>query len=244
MGEIVPRERVLFYSDGLRLVGELHTPPGEGPWPGVVLCHGLGSRKERHADFAAYIAAKGIAALAFDLRGHGESEGKLDGTAGCDVEAAVSYLAGRPEIDPKRIAVRGSSLGGHLAIHVAARAPQIRAAIAICPAPEQLLAESLRRMTEEGREVPDVRLDLQNLPRRLRESDLRRSVAQIAPRPLLLIHCTGDQLVPYDHSMELYRHANQPKELWLVNGGSHTTAQHDGAIHERTAKWLLRHLTP
>lgn len=240
----MPRERVLFHSDGLRLVGDLYVPPGDGPWPGIVVCHGLGSRKERHADFGAYVAAQGLVALVFDLRGHGESEGKLDDHVLGDVGAAVEYLSARPEVAGKAVGIRGSSLGGHLAIQAAARLPSVRAAVAICPAPEDLLVDGLREVVDQGLPIPDVRLDLLTLPRFLRESDLRGAVRQVAPRSLLLIHCTGDQTVPYDRSMELYRLAGDPKELWLVSGGSHTAAQHDGSVHERTAKWLLRHLTP
>jgi dipeptidyl aminopeptidase/acylaminoacyl peptidase len=238
------RERVLIHSDGLRLVGDLYLPAGQGPWPAVVVCHGLGSRKERHADFASYAAAHGLAALAFDMRGHGESEGKLDGQTLADVDAALDFLRRRPEIDPDSIAVRGSSLGGHYAIHAAARTAEFKAAVAICPAPEDMLLEGLRRAVDEGLEMPEVRVDLANLPRYLRESDLRRSATLIAPRPLLLIHCTGDEVIPFDRSVELHKASGEPKELWLIPGGSHTTAQHDANTHERTVAWLLERLSP
>lgn len=238
------RERVLFYSDGLRLVGELYVPAGAGPWPAVVVCHGLASRKERHADFAGFAAARGLAALAFDLRGHGESEGKLDRRAVCDIVAAVACLQRRSDIDPARLAVRGSSLGGNLAIHAAAECAEIRACVAVCPAPEQLLLEGLRRAVEAGVTSAEVRVDAIDLPRHLRERDVRQAVARIAPRPLALIHCLGDEVVPASASRVLYDLAQEPKELWLLPGGGHTTAQHDVAVHERTVAWLLDKLTP
>ncbi|MHB1005968.1 MAG: alpha/beta hydrolase [Chloroflexota bacterium] len=237
-------ERVLIHSNGLRLVGDLYLPLGQGPWPAVVICHGLGSHKERHAEFAGHAASRGLAALTFDMRGHGESEGKLDGQTLADVEAALAFLKQRPEINPKAIAVRGSSLGGHYAIHAAARSLEFKAVVAICPAPEPMLLEGLRRAIDEGLDMPEVRVDLVSLPRYLRESDLRRSVTQITPRPLLIIHCTGDEVVPFDRSVELHKVAGEPKDLWLIPGGSHTTAQHDASTHARTVAWLLARLTP
>ena len=50
---------------------------------------GLGSRKENHADMGAALAAAGMAALALDLRGHGDSGGVLDGAVVDDVVAGL-----------------------------------------------------------------------------------------------------------------------------------------------------------
>ncbi len=240
----MPRERVLFHSDGLRLVGDLYLPTGSGPWPGLVICHGLGSRKERHADFAAFVAAQGLVTLAFDLRGHGESEGKLDGRALFDVRAALAYLAQRPAVDASRLALRGSSLGGNLVIHAAASFAEVRACVAVCPAPEQLLLDALKRAFAADLQLADLRIDVLDAPRVWRERNLRAAVARIAPRPLLLVHASGDEVIPASFSQELHELAGEPKELWLLPGGSHTSAQHDVAVHERTAAWLLRALTP
>src|SRR3954452_4435896 len=59
----------------------LWLPDDPKPWPGVVIVHGAGSRKENHADFARLAVASGWAALAFDLPGHGASEPPMSGAA-------------------------------------------------------------------------------------------------------------------------------------------------------------------
>ncbi|HEY7266315.1 MAG TPA: alpha/beta fold hydrolase, partial [Solirubrobacterales bacterium] len=86
----------------------------------MVIVHGAGSRKENHADFARLATAAGWAALAFDLPGHGESEPPMSGDAVEDVIAMARLLASQDGVDSERIAVRGSSLGGFLAIQAAA----------------------------------------------------------------------------------------------------------------------------
>ena len=119
-------EAVEIESGEIRLSGDLYLPSSVTEQvPGVVICHGLGSRKENHADFAHLLQSRGWAALAFDLRGHGASEGKLDGEAVGDILAAVDYLADHPGVDPSRIALRGSSLGGQLSVHAAAESDTI-----------------------------------------------------------------------------------------------------------------------
>src|SRR3954465_783397 len=114
--------------------------PEEQPAAGVVILHGAGSAKESHFDFARLCRGSGLAALSYDARGHGRSEGEWGPGALDDVLAMCDLLR---EHAPQ-IAVRGSSLGGFCAIHAAARDPRICAVVAICPAPEDLLLRGLR----------------------------------------------------------------------------------------------------
>src|SRR3972149_11343255 len=70
------QKKVHFYSDGLPLAGVLFLPDAPGPHPGIILCHGFTGVKELILpDYANRFADAGYAALAFDYRGFGESEG-------------------------------------------------------------------------------------------------------------------------------------------------------------------------
>src|SRR5205823_11096875 len=62
--------------DGLAYA--LWLPEREPPRGGVVILHGAGSCKESHYDFARVAIAAGFAAVAFDQRGHGASDGPMD----------------------------------------------------------------------------------------------------------------------------------------------------------------------
>src|SRR4051812_29861896 len=115
--------------------------PDEEPRAGIVICHGAGSAKESHFDFGRAVRGAGMAALAFDARGHGRSDGEFGPTAFADVLAMVDVLR---EHTPN-VALRGSSMGGFQALHAAAIAePPVAAVVAICPAPEDLLLRGVR----------------------------------------------------------------------------------------------------
>src|SRR4051794_25831493 len=95
----------------------LWLPDRPSPWPGMVIVHGAGSAKENHADFGRACAGAGWAALAYDQRGHGEGEDEMSAEALADVGRMARFLAARDGVDPARICVRGSSMGGFVAIH-------------------------------------------------------------------------------------------------------------------------------
>ena len=209
----------------------------EPPWPGVVVVHGAGSRKENHADFARLAAANGWAALTFDLPGHGASERPFTGAAVDDVVAMRGLLASQPGLDESRIAVRGSSLGGFLAICAGAAAPEIAGVIAICPASEDHLARGLRQGRFEMRVVDPIDLEAW-----LAAQDIGDAVERISGRPLMLMHAEGDTRVPSEHTEELYERAGEPRKLVIVPGGAHTTVQHDPELQATALRWLEREL--
>jgi uncharacterized protein len=205
--------------------------------PGVVVVHGAGSRKENHADFARLAAASGWAALTFDLPGHGDSDGEMSGAAVADVLSMVQLLAARGEVDARRVAVRGSSLGGFLAICAASTGPEVAGVIAICPASEDHLARGVRQGRFEMR-VGDP-LDLEAW---LVSQDVGDAVERIAGRPLILMHAEGDTQIPAVHSEELYELAGEPRKLVIASGGAHTTIQHDSELQGVALRWLEREL--
>lgn len=66
------------------------------------------------------------------------------------------------------------------------------------------------------------------------------NVAQVAPRPLLLIHGLNDTHLPPAGSKVLYDLANKPKELVLLNGGSHSLNEHAQELRTLLRDWLQR----
>lgn len=220
--------------DGLSY--ELWLPGSAPPWPGIVVIHGAGSRKENHADFARLASGSGWAAIAYDQRGHGESEGKMSPAAMRDPGKMARLLAGREEVDGARVCVRGSSLGGFVSLHAAAVEPSIAGVIAVCPADEALLLDGIRK----GR--LEMRADEGALIPWLEEHDLRDAVGLLGPKPLVLLHADGDEQVPASISLELYERARDPRKLILVPGGHHRSVQHDAELSGVALRWMERAL--
>ncbi len=206
------------------------------PWPGIVILHGAGSRKENHADFARAAAAYGWAAIAYDQRGHGASTDVMSPSAVGDVTVIARFLSGVDGVDPERVCVRGSSMGGTLAIHAAARSDAIAGVVAICPAPEDGLLRALRRGDLE------FRADAPALEGWLGEHEIGEAIVLLSGRPLLLIHARGDDQVPYTVSERLYAGSGDPSKLILLPGGHHRSAQHDAELHGVALRWLERAL--
>jgi uncharacterized protein len=217
----------------------LWLPDSPSPWPAMVIVHGAGSRKENHGDFGRACAASGWAALAFDQRGHGASDDGMGPAALGDVVKMARFLARVEGVDAARICVRGSSMGGFMAIQAAATAEPIAAAIAICPAGADHLRRGLRAGMLEMRIEPDA---VTAMDAWLTEHDLRQAVELMGSKPLLLIHAQGDDQIPSDASEELYAHAREPRKLILMPGGHHRSAQHDAELHGVALRWLERSL--
>jgi dipeptidyl aminopeptidase/acylaminoacyl peptidase len=223
----------------------LWLPPGAGPWPAVLVLHGAGSRKENHADYARAAVAQNLAALTFDNRGHGETEGPLGDGVIDDLCALAAWLAARPEIDGGRIGVRGSSMGGLLAIHAAAASGDVAAAVAICPAAEWMLAGDVHRVLDgrpppAGSALAEMDIDAGALAAWLDHNDVEDAAERMGAKPLLLIHARGDEVVPYTQSEKLYERAAEPKRLLLLEGGHHRSAQHDPELQGESLRWLAR----
>jgi uncharacterized protein len=205
---------------------------------GVVTLHGAGSCKENHHDFARATLSAGLAAIAFDQRGHGDSQGPLDGRAVDDVVAIAALLRSRMGADPgpaPPIALRGSSMGGYLAL-VAAAPAGAQAVVAICPAS----GEGLRRGLSAGRFTFDA--DRPALDRFLAAHDVQAATRALEV-PVLLLHAEGDEQVPVEHSRELAALLQSPRSrLITLPGGHHRSIQHDAEMQAVSLRFIERAL--
>ena len=69
-----------------------------------------------------------------------------------------------------------------------------------------------------------------------------RTSDQIAPRPILLIHGTGDKTLTYECSVDIADRARQPKKLVLFPGADHGISQNKEEMYELVREWFLEHL--
>ena len=229
--EALPSE--LGRADGLAFALWL---PSEAPARGaVVILHGAGSAKESHYDFARVLVAARIAAIAFDQRGHGESDGPMDGRALHDIAAMAALVRSRIGHPDAPLALRGSSMGGYLSL-VAAEQAGADAVVAICPAS----GEGLRRGLAAGTLPFDF--DAAALEAVWAEHDAGTAAAALEI-PVLLLHAEGDEVVPVQHSRELAGRLRHPaSRLIAVPGGHHRSIQHDAELQAVSLKFIARAL--
>lgn len=209
--------------------------PDGAPHGGVVILHGAGSCKESHYDFARAVVARGHSAIAFDQRGHGESPGQMGAGVLADT-AAIGELLRRRLGDPAApLALRGSSMGGYLAILTAASL-SAAAVVAICPAS----AGGLRRGLRAG--ALPFAADADALDAFLESHELGPAVSALEV-PMLLLHAEGDEQVPVEHSRELASLVRHPvSRLITVSGGHHRSIQHDGELQAVSLDFITRAL--
>ena len=114
------KRAVEFYSEGLKLYGDIYTPDGMAPEEtraAVLLCHGYTGVKDLYLpDNAAALNQAGYVAMTFDYKGWGDSEGTRSRLAPysrvMDVQAAMTFLGLQSEVDSDRIGLYGTSYGG------------------------------------------------------------------------------------------------------------------------------------
>ncbi len=210
--------------DGLPLAALVLPPgtaPGAGTAPGVVILHGYGSRKENHLDFAGRIAAAGMWAVVPDLRGHGGTGGHMDEGMIGDVLACLEHLEGR---GAGPLGLRGSSMGGFLALVAAPRHPGVRAVVSICPARPEPLARRLEHAWPLNHTLEQAAWRADGVARGF-------------------WHARDDEVVPWQNTFMLATRATQPKHLRIEMGGHHRSLQHDPRIQVDTAQFLAQHLS-
>jgi pimeloyl-ACP methyl ester carboxylesterase len=157
--EIENLEDVRFSNGTVRLAGTLTRPAGGSKHPAVILVHGSGAENRNYVlPFARFLVRRGVAVLAYDKRGVGESTGdwktaSFEDLAG-DVVAAYEFLRSRGDIDGTNVGLLGVSQAGWVMPIAAVRAPGIAFLISVSgagvPPAETSLDNARSEMTAAG----------------------------------------------------------------------------------------------
>jgi alpha-beta hydrolase superfamily lysophospholipase len=247
---------VRFQSDGLELVGRLHSPDGVESHATLCICHGIPATPQspNHEGYdllAGRFCQAGFLTLVFNFRGTGASEGNIDLEGWTrDLQAALELVLHLPESTSSRLGLLGFSGGAAVAVHVASRDVRVASVVTCaCPARFDLLAdrESGQERVDHFRQMgvirdPDFPQSITEWLNGFDEVSPIRHVHGISPRPLLIIHGDADEVVPVDQAHMLYRQAGEPKELVIIRGGQHRLRLDDRAMSVATA-WLLSTLS-
>lgn len=250
-------EKVSFYSEGYKLIGNLHLPPHKDS-PCIVSCHGLASSKdsEKWLTFTCIAEDAGYAAFRFNFRGCGWgdewSEGNAEDTTLSnrinDYKAALNFLEKTGKVDFSRLGVIGSSLGSCTIIAADDPRPRTYVAMATPYRIGEPTSEVLKSFKEKGYyENPEVEEPrMSRIKRDLYDDFKRYDMGEAINKiryPILIIHGSKDQISVSDARI-LYEKANQPKRLEIIEGGSHQFVDtgHLGIITELAIEWFKEYL--
>jgi dienelactone hydrolase len=212
---------------------------GLGRRPTVVLFDGMDNAKEMSVIFAGLdFQKRGINTLAIDGPGQSEPLRLRNIPSRHDYEAAgtpaYDYVASRPEVDPKRVAVMGYSFGGYHAPRICAFDQRYAACVAFgamhwnvydfvkghAPAdPRQTSASTFQFRWVVG--APDNETALEWAKKFTLES-----VAEKVQCPILILHGENDRIVPLSEARKLYERVGSANKTLKIFTGDETGAEH------------------
>lgn len=249
-----PREEfVKVPSAGFELAGILHLPAGVSKPKPVLFLHGFtGNRSEAgrlYTDMARVLCANGFAALRFDFRCHGDSPLPFEeftiSYAVEDALNAASFLKTLPGVDASRFAVIGLSMGGGVAVSLAASVDSVAALVLLAPALDW--PELAQRMPQP----PPVKEGYVCMgPNRMRiekiAETMKFSVMHLAEQikaPTLIVHAVDDQVVPISQAKRFYDKLKVEKKFLEVRAGHVFDDYHvRREIEREVVAWIKAHL--
>jgi alpha-beta hydrolase superfamily lysophospholipase len=237
----------LFALDGLKLSATL-VQPDEATNRAVVLVHGGGVTREEGGFFtrlAAGLAEAGVASLRFDLRGHGESEGRMEDLTLASVlnDIRVALVAVRDLTGATQVSLLGASFGGGICAYYAAKRPaELDRLVLLNPQldykkrtidnkpfwqNDHLLPEAAAELTEQGylSFSPSIRHG-RAIFNEVFWFDVLGVLRDITA-PTLLVHGTKDTLVPIEGTLAALPKFAAEHRLIQVEGSQHGFAVHD-----------------
>jgi hypothetical protein len=209
-------------ADGTRLHGWYFEHPD--PVAVVLFCHGNGENVAHCGDEMDALRSEfNVSILCFDYRGYGKSEGSpYEAGVLADGEAAQRWLAERAGIRPSDVVLMARSLGGGIAVHLAST----------LGARGMILRSTFTTMPDTAaRHYPwaPVRWLMKNRYDNLTKIQRYRG-------PLLMMHGTADEVVPYDLGRQLFDASPSPSKRFIEMPGTYhnspETVEAVEAIHD------------
>ncbi len=245
-------------TDGLTIRGTIFYPHAKPSklYPPVIICHGIpGSGTPRpsgdpgYEELAGEFTSLGVAAVIFNFRGCGDSDGNFDMMGWTrDLSAVIDKILNTPYLDPTRLLVVGFSGGGAAAVQVAAENDKIFGiAVVGTPADFDLFDKDMESVIPDFRERgiirdPDFPPDVDHWIDGFKQIEPRRWIRHFKGKHALIMHGDEDELVPVDHARELQEAAPAGVvEICIIPGGVHRLRLDVRCVAELKA-WVLQSL--
>ncbi len=242
--EIGAIEGVSFESEGDFLLGTIYIGSADGTKPTAILLHGLPGF-EKNVDIAYALREKGWNVLIPHYRGCWGSEGKYTFTGIiADVKNAITMMVTRPYVDVDNLFLVGHSLGGWAAMVTAVQDERVRGVIVIAEgttlpeASNQIQVHLMNIIEHRFLKGISYEQALQDYNKMGEELAAQHWVADLSPRPLLIIGGKKDAVVSNQRVQALYDAAQEPKTLILIDDADHVFTQKRDELVEAVTRWL------
>jgi hypothetical protein len=233
-------EKVFFKNKkGKKIVGILHTPKKEHihhKIPCVIICHGFTGFKEETwiVNLAKELEDHYIASLRCDFTNSGESEGSWEGLKTSeeieDLKSMIDYVENINFVDKDKIGVAGHSLGGLVSIVTASQDPRIKVLVTLSPLDDPndkpiLKVNDMEKWKQAGyhifKNIKYIKIKIKyEFFKDLKKFNTSKNVKKVKV-PLLILHGDKDAMVPLSHGENIYKNANEPKLLRVIEGANH-----------------------
>ncbi len=189
--------------------------------PVIIHFHGNSSNIGANLGYVQQFHQMGLSVFLIDYRGFGQSNPRFpsEKIVYQDAEAAWNYLVDQKGINPEKIFVFGHSLGGAIAINLAAKHPEIAGLI---------VESSFTSM----RDMVDYQGKYWMFPINWLLQQRFASIEKVnqLKMPVLFTHGTADTVVPSEMSQALYAAATEPKQLLIVEAADHNNVRQVGEM--------------
>lgn len=193
-------------DDGVKIHGWF--APADSAIATLVVAHGNGGNISHRIDFMRRLQRMRLNVLMFDYRGYGRSEGSPDEEGVySDGRAAFDYALQVPGVDPQKIILWGTSLGGAVAVDVALHRPAAG-----------LILESTFSSAKDVAAFAYPYLPVQFTLRTKFNSVDKISKINI---PLFQMHGDRDRVIALELGKKLFEAARDPKEFYIIEGADH-----------------------
>jgi len=235
-----PVERLAIPFDGASMVGNLRRPAGVARPPVAIILPGLDACKEELHAWSDAFVRRGVATLAIDGPGQGETAFRLPITTRWG--EVIDVLEKRSDVTGSSVAVVGQSLGALYAPLAAAFEPRIKACVSNCGPFD--FGPVLPTMPAASQETFRVRSHAKTLAKayEIARGLTLEGVAQRIKCPLLVVFGAGDKLIPASEGERLARAASGPTELVVFEEGNHVCFNISYKFRPLTADWTAEHL--
>ena len=236
---------VTFKCKNQQIVGIIHLAKKDSPT--IIMCHGWGSNKlgtwqGLFVKAAREFCKNGFSVLRFDFRGSGDSEGKFEEQTNDTLLEDLDCVINKVNSE---IGLIGHSLGGKVSILKALDKRVKCLATWASPAlHKDVWPKAFIKEIEQRKRINYNDIGL-SVTKKQVDSYLKYNAIKALKKvkiPFLIVNGSEDTIVPISQARKLYKNANKPKKLAIIEGANHAFLNKDKELIKITLDWFEKYM--